>query len=59
MFYIKYNLADLKIRAARVREDKNIRHIPSAHDIDVCRQNAILMQEHQYNTIKAEAEHEI
>ena len=49
---IKFKFADLKIRAAKVREDKNIRHIPSDHDIAVCRQNAILLQEHQYNTIK-------
>ena len=49
---IKLKLAELKAKAAEIRKAKSLRHSPTWHDVAVCRDNAVLLQLYQYQTIK-------
>ncbi len=55
MSEIKSKLAGLKLRAAKIKANQDLRHSPSQHDISVCRDNAVLLQAHQYLAIRGDA----
>lgn len=51
---ISNKLSDLKNRAKLVKEDKNLRHTLSQHDIVLSTENTKLLFSHQTKTIRRE-----
>ena len=52
---IQSKLADLRNRANAIKNDPQLRHAPSEHDLSIASENARLMQTYQYQAINEEA----
>lgn len=51
---IKTKMKLLHDRAAEIKKDPNLRHVPNEHDIKKVSENTHIMQESQFNSINSE-----
>ena len=53
---VPVKLLELSKRAAAMKTDPSLRHVPNEHDIAVVSENTRLVQLYQYQTINAESD---
>ena len=53
---VPVKLLELSKRAAAMKTDPSLRHVPNEHDINIVSENTRLVQLYQYQTINAESD---